>query len=160
AGHPSWTAVQGAAPVSPLTKLFVVLNVLLSLVIVSALVVYVNKDDLQRDSITKVKAERDAAKQEAETLRAQVTAAQENLNAAQQQANQQATAASNEMLKIQNDLSKAQVDLATQSSKAAQQQLDVSRLTEALNATQAAAGKQTEEIARLRTSNDTLVKQS
>ena len=57
-------------------------------------------------------------------------------------------------------MSKLQVSLAEASSKAAQQQLDVSRLTEALNATQAQAAKQAEEIVRLRTSNDTLVKQS
>jgi hypothetical protein len=140
--------------------LFVVLSVILSLLLTAATVVYVNKEDIQRDSLSKVKAQLDAKTQSETNLQNQVTTLQQNLLAATNQANQQANAAGNELIKIQNDMSKLQVSLAEASSKSAQQQLDISRLTEALNATQAQASKQSDEIARLRTSNDTLVKQS
>ena len=145
---------------SPLTKLFVALNVLLTLILTSATLVYINKEDIQRDSLTKVKAERDSKAQQVETLQAQVNSLQANVQAANQQANTQATASGNEVIRLQNDLSKLQVQLATESSKAAQQQLDISRLTEALNASQAATARLNDEVARLRTNNDTLVKQS
>ena len=58
---------------SPLTKLFVVLSVVLSLLLTAATVVYVNKEDIQRDSLTKVKAQLDAKTTQTQDLQNQVT---------------------------------------------------------------------------------------
>jgi hypothetical protein len=140
--------------------LFVVLLVILSLLMTAATVVYINKEDIQRDSLTKVKAQLDAKTQSEQNLQAQVTALQQNLQAGVQQATDQAGRANADIIKLQNEKASQGVELAKFTSQVATQQLDVSRLTEALNATQAAAQKQADEIARLRTANDTLVKQS
>jgi len=143
-----------------LTKIFIILLVILSLVSNAAFIVYINKEDIQKDSLTKVQAQLTAKTTSEQNLQAQLSAAQLNLQNAQNQANAAANAASNEMINVQKQLSQLQVQLAEASSKSAQQALDVSRLTEALNATQAQATKGSEEIARLRGDNDRLVKQS
>ncbi len=145
---------------SPLTKLFVVLQVVLSLLLTAATVVYVNKEDVQKTSLATTQAQYNAAKAEAAALQQQLSAAQQNLTAAQQQANDQAGRATAQLGTQQQEISRLQVELANATSKAATQQLDISRMTEALNATQASSTKQGEEIARLRTANDTMVRQT
>ena len=143
-----------------LTKIFILLLVVLSLVTNAAFIVYVNKEDVQKDSLTKVQAQLAAKTTSEQNLQAQVSALQLNVQNIQNQANSQANAASTEMINVQKTLSGVQVQLAEASSKAAQQDLNVARLTEALNATQAQATKGSEEIVRLRGDNDRLVKQS
>ena len=145
---------------SPLTKLFVGLLIVLSLLTTAATVVYVNKEDVNKATLDAARRERDAARMDADNLRQQVAAAQGNLTAAIQEANNQANAASAENSRLQTQINNLNVELAKASGTAASQQLDISRLTEALNASQATSGKQAEEIARLRTGNDTLVKQT
>ena len=61
---------------SPLTKLFIILLVVLSLVSNAAFIVYINKEDIQKDSLTKVQAQLTAEKTTSESLRAQVSALQ------------------------------------------------------------------------------------
>jgi hypothetical protein len=85
---------------------------------------------------------------------------QQNLQAVQLQANSQAASANSEIIKLQQDKASQGVELAKANGQTAALQLDNSRLTEALNAAQASGGKKDEEIVRLRTTNDTLVKQS
>ncbi|MEO6437264.1 MAG: hypothetical protein ABIP55_16095 [Tepidisphaeraceae bacterium] len=144
---------------SPLTKMFIVILVLLSLITTSATIVYVNKEDQMRTASKSIAAERDAAKQSAQTLQDQIAAVQANLSAEQQRANDQSTRATADQVKAQADISKLNVELAQSASKSAAQQLDLSRMTEALNATQASATALQQEVARLRGSNDTLVQQ-
>src|SRR5205814_3517581 len=81
---------------SPLTKIFVILLVVLSLVSNAAFIVYINKEDIQKDSLTKVQAKLTAADTSVQNLQAQLSAAQLNLQSAQTDANAKANAASNE----------------------------------------------------------------
>ena len=145
---------------SGLTKLFVVLLVVLSLITTSATIVYVNKEDQQRTAAKNIAGERDAARQQVQSLQDQLAAVQANLQQVQQAANTQAGQANAELVARQQDISRLNVELAQAASKAAAGQLDISRLTEALNATQASASALQQEVARLRTGNDQLVQQS
>ena len=80
---------------SPLTKLFVVLSVILSLLITSATVVYVNKEDFNKQALEQTKAQLASAQETARRAEDQARVAQENATAIQQQANAQAAAANN-----------------------------------------------------------------
>lgn len=145
---------------SPLTKLFVVMLVVLSLLLTAATVVYVNKEDVIKQSLVSLEGRLKSTEARAADAEQQLQTAQQNLLAAQQQANEQAGRANSQLIAAQQSVADLNVQLAKSASQAATQQLDISRLTEALNASQAATGKLQEEVARLRTSNDTLVKQS
>ena len=145
---------------SPLTKLFVVLLVVLSLLTTAATVVYVNKEDVQKQALENTKKQLDAARAQANSAEANLAAAQASLQQVQQEANSQANAATAQIAALQQDISKLNVDLAKAAGTAAAQQLDISRLTEALNASQATGSKLNDEVARLRGENDKLVQQS
>ena len=145
---------------SPLTRLFVILLVVLSLLNSAAIVVYVNKEDITKQSLDDTRKQRDAARAESSALQQQLASAQLNLTTVQDQSNANASAASAENTRLQREISRLNVDLAQASGAAATQQLDISRLTEALNASQTSSGKLSEEVNRLRGGNDTLVRQS
>lgn len=145
---------------SPLTKLFVVLLVVLSLLTTAATVVYVNKEDVQKTTLANVQAQLNGAQAAAQAARDELTAAQQNLQNVQAQANQSAQAATTDINNRQQEISKLQVELAKGQSQQATQQLDISRLTEALNASQASTTALQTEVARLRSSNDNLVRQA
>jgi chromosome segregation ATPase len=147
-------------PLSPLTKLFVVLNVLFSLILTAAIVVYVNKEDVQKTTLTSTEAQLQAAQAEAQTAHEQLLSAQQNLTAVQQQANAQANRMNSELVARQNEIGKLNVELAKATSAAASQGLDISRLTEALNASQATTAQFQQQVASLRGNNDKLVQQS
>jgi chromosome segregation ATPase len=140
--------------------LFVVLLVVLSLLTTAATVVYVNKESVQVKALDDTKAQLTAKEQQLATAQEQLTAAQQNATAVQQEANNQARTAAAALSQAQQQIADLNVQLAKASSQAAAQQLDISRMTEALNASQATAGRLQEEVARLRTGNDTLVKQA
>ena len=145
---------------SPLTKLFVVLLVVLSLLTTAGTIVYINKEDIQKDTLKKTEAQLEAKKQETQSLQSQLTALQQNLESQQQQSNEQIGRSNTAAVQAQQQIANLNVELAKAASASATQQLDISRLTEALKASQGAAGKLNEEVTRLRGSNDTLVKQS
>jgi len=145
---------------SPLTKIFVSLLIVLSLLETAAFVVYVNKEDVSKTTLTQAQAQLTAKNMEVSSLQQQVSAAQQNATAMTQEANSQANAASAENSRLQSQISQLNVELAKASGASASQQLDISRLTESLNASQATSGKLSDEVARLRTNNDTLVRQS
>jgi chromosome segregation ATPase len=140
--------------------LFVVLLVFLSLLLTAATVVYINKEDIQKKALADTKAQLDAKTQQAANADEQLRAVQANLQNATVEKNAQASAANSEIIKLQQEKASQGVELAKAVSQQASLQLDNSRLTEALNAAQAAGGKKDEEIVRLRGTNDTLVKQS
>jgi septal ring factor EnvC (AmiA/AmiB activator) len=145
---------------TPLTKTFVVLLVLLSLLQTAAIVVYVNKEDVQANALKLTQAQKIASDQAAQQAETNLQAAQANLTAIQQQANDQARAAGASLTTSQQQVADLNVQLAKANSASAAQQLDIARLTEALNASQTASSKLQDEVARLRTGNDTLVRQS
>ena len=145
---------------SPLTKLFVGLLIVLSLLTTAATVVYVNKEDIQKTTLENTKAQLQAAQAQAQAANDQLTSAQQNLTNVQAQANQAQQAATTDINNRQATISDLQVQLAKAQSQQATQQLDVSRLTEALNATQAQNNTNLQELARLRQNNDNLVRQT
>jgi predicted nucleic acid-binding Zn-ribbon protein len=145
---------------SPLTKLFVSMLIVLSLLTTAATVVYVNKEDVQKTALANTQAQLQAAQGAAQAARDELTAAQQNLTNVQAAANQAAQAATTDINNRQQQISQLQVDLAKASSQQATQQLDISRLTEALNASQASSTALQTEVARLRTNNDNLVRQA
>ena len=145
---------------SPLTKIFVGLSIVLSLLTTAAFIVYVNKADVSMETYNQTKATLVARNNEISSLQQQVSAAQQNATAMIQETNSQANAATAENSRLQQEISKLNVELAKASGASASQQLDISRLTEALNATQAAGGKLSDEVASLRGGNDDLVKKS
>src|SRR6185503_16738234 len=96
----------------------------------------------------------------AQAARDELTSAQQNLTNVQAAANQASQAATTDINSRQQQISQLQVDLAKGQSQQATQQLDISRLTEALNASQASTTALQTEVARLRTNNDNLVRQA
>ena len=145
---------------SPLTKLFVSMLIVLSLLMTAATVVYVNKEDVQKTALANAQAQLASAQAAAGEARDQLTSAQQNLTKVQDSANTAAQTATTDHNNQQQQISQLQVELAKAQSQQATQQLDISRLTEALNASQASTTALQTEVARLRGNNDTLVKQA
>ena len=145
---------------SPLTKLFVGMLIVLSLLTTAATVVYVNKEDVQKTTLKNTETELNSARAALQAARDELTSAQQNLTAVQANANQAAQQATTDINARQQQISQLQVELAKAQSQQATQQLDVSRLTEALNASQASSTALQTEVARLRQSNDQLVRQA
>jgi predicted nucleic acid-binding Zn-ribbon protein len=145
---------------SPLTKLFVAMLIVLSLLTTAATVLYVNKEDVQKTTLANTQAQLQAAQAAAQAARDELTAAQQNLTNVQAAANQASQQATTDINARQQEISKLQVDLAKAQSAEATQKLDISRLTEALNASQASMTALQTEVARLRTNNDQLVRQA
>ncbi len=142
---------------SPLTKLFVVLLVVLSLLQTAAIVVYVNKEDFNRNALQATTEKLQASNNELEQSRQALMAAQQNLTALQQDVNSRAKEADSQVTAARQQAANLNVQLATAESQKAAQQLEIDRMTEALKASQQASNKQYDEIARLRTRNDKYV---
>ena len=145
---------------SPLTKLFVVLLVVLSLLQTAAVVVYVNKEDTSRQAAVQMEERLRARENELEQARQAMTAAQQNLVQVQQEGNARASAAAKDINNAQQQAADLSVQLAKASSTNAAQQLDISRLTEGLKASQDTTARLQQEVQRLRTGNDQLVRQT
>jgi hypothetical protein len=139
---------------SPLTKVFVVLLVILSMLLSAATIVFVNARDADRDAQRRL-AEQNAqqmrrAQQQESEAQAARQISEDNLRNAMQQ---------NEQLKQQlNNLQAQLVDRATQlgqaQSELAMRAADITRLTEALKASQATASNLHGQVTELRQVND------
>src|SRR5687767_14205319 len=134
--------------------------IVLSLLTTAGTVVYINKEDVQKQALQTTRDRLAAAEAAAQAARDELTAAQQNLTKVQDAANQTAQAATTDINARQQQISQLQVELAKAQSQQATQQLDVSRLTEALNASQASSTALQTEVARLRQNNDQLVRQA
>ena len=145
---------------SPLTKLFVVLLVVLSLLQTAAVVVYVNKEDFNRQEAVANRERLTARENELEQARQAMTAAQQQLVQVQQEANARSAAAAKDVTAAQQQAADLAVQLAKASSQNAAQQLDISRLTEGLKASGDTTARLTTEVTRLRGNNDQLVRQT
>lgn len=145
---------------SPLTKLFVVLLVVLSLLMTASVVVFVNRvEDYKKTADTR-QEELAAAKREAEQqmneANAQRAQAERNENAATAR-----LAAMNETKnQAQQQLADKSAQLAESARQLALQSLDVNRLTEALRASEAQKVQLNQAVASLRTENDRLLRQA
>ena len=145
---------------SPLTKLFVVLQVILSIALTAAVIVYVSKEDVQLNTLKQTEQKLNSAQTELAAAQSAQTAAQQNLTAVQQQASQQLTAANGAVTAAQQQIADLNVQLAKASATNAQQALDISRLTEGLKASQDTTAQLNQTVAGLRESSDKAVRQS
>jgi acyl transferase domain-containing protein len=146
--------------VSPLTKLFVVLLVVLALLTTSATVVFVTQtQDYQRDA-SAAKEKLGGAQNELQQLQAAASAERENAQRAiretQAQLEQMRQAANQVQTRV-NELAAANGVL---NSEKAMMSADLTRVTAALTAAQDQNAKQAETIAQLRTTNDERLEQN
>lgn len=145
---------------SPLTKLFVVLQVVLSLLLTAGIVVFVNRtNDFQASLLT--------AQQSLTESNARATAAEADAATAQATAEASVTAANSQIKDIQGQLASAQqqvadrdAQIAQATSSAALAAADQARLTDALKASENQKGKQSTVVASLRTDSDSLNKRN
>lgn len=145
---------------SPLTKLFVVLQVVFSLLISSAAVVYVNTHENLNAQLTTAKQQLQDAqveKQNAQTAAAaQRELAQEASRNAQTQI-EQSRQASNQIQQRMNEQALKNAELTA---TLALQSADLTRVTEALKAAQNGINQKDEQIAQLRQSGDQRLQQN
>jgi septal ring factor EnvC (AmiA/AmiB activator) len=145
---------------SPLTKLFVVLQVILSIALTAAVIVYVSKEDVQLNTLRQTEQKLQAAQTELAAANSARAAAEANLTAVQSQASQQLTAANTAVTAAQQQIADLNVQLAKASTSNAQQALDNSRLTEGLKASQQTTAQLNQTVAQLRESSDNAVRQA
>ncbi len=145
---------------SPLTKLFVVLLVILSLVNTAATVVFVNQVDNANQALAMTKIKLSAKELEAtqaqEAASAALYTAQQAVASAQQQQEQSRQA----MTAVQQHSNELATKNAEQGTQLALGSANETRLTEALNASQQSGAKKDEAIVSLRQTNDERLKQN
>jgi chromosome segregation ATPase len=139
---------------SPVTKLFVVLNVLLEMLVVAGVVVYANTIPNLNDQVTDLKN----AKQSADLRASAAEQGRESDHAASaasiQQLQSQLDQQKQANLQLQANISDLTAQKAQNSQQYALQSADVLRLTEALQASEVTKNRYSQEIADLRQSND------
>jgi hypothetical protein len=145
---------------SPLTKLFVVLQVILSIALTAAVVVYVSKEDVQKQSLDAARTQAAQAQSEADQARTAMNAAENQLKSVQAQMNQQATAANTNLTAAQQQIGDLNVQLAKANTSNATQALQITQLTEGLKAATATTANLNETVAGLRQASDEAVKRA
>ena len=143
---------------SPITKAFVVLHVILSMLLTAGVVVFVNRVDDYKKIVADEKGKGELLKRAAETATANETSAKEALNLAQQQLSTQTAAAQKERAEAAAALLGKNTELAD-----LQKQLAISMATSAqlgagMAASQAAQNQLNTQIAEARATVDDLQK--
>ena len=145
---------------SPLTKLFVVLQVILSIALTAGIVVYVSREDVQLQQKNALANQLAQAQSERDAASASASAARENANAIQLQSAQQVDQMSRQLTAAQQQIADLNVQLAQARANGATQELQITRLTEGLNASQRTTEALNQSVAQLRTSSDQAVRQT
>ncbi|HEV2294925.1 MAG TPA: hypothetical protein VGR35_13815 [Tepidisphaeraceae bacterium] len=145
---------------SPLTKLFVVLQVILSIALTAAVVVYVSREDVQLQNLNAARTAAAAAASEADQARTALNAAQNQLTNVQQQMNQQATQLNTSLTAAQQQIADLNVQLAKANTNNATQALQITQLTEGLKAATDTTANLNQTVAQLRQSSDDAVRRS
>lgn len=145
---------------SPLTKLFVVLLVVLSLLMTAGTVVYVTRDNRAVDELKTIEFKLASAENAAAQSASALQAAQTNLAATQERVNQQAAASAQALSTAQQQINDLNVQLAKASANGATQELQIARLTEGLQAAQNTTSQLNTTVADLRKSGDELIRRS
>ncbi len=145
---------------SPLTKLFVGLLVVLSLLLTASTVTFVNTLDNQRQRAETARQQFENEKSHSDSVLAQATS-----DAAQAQEAERLAQGQIEQLKQQSNssaqlIADRDVKLSEANSRVAIQAADVTRLSEALKASEDTKSKLQEMVAALRTANDTALQQA
>ncbi|MDQ3441938.1 MAG: hypothetical protein M3478_16470 [Planctomycetota bacterium] len=145
---------------SPLTKLFVVLQVILSIALTAAVVVYVSREDAQLANLKAAQTTALAAQSERDAAVASMNAATSNANAVQERSNAQATQFSSNITAAQQQLADLNVQLAKANTSNATQALQITQLTEGLKAATDTTANLNTTVAQLRTASDDAVKRA
>ena len=145
---------------SPLTKLFVVLQVILSIALTAAVVVYVSREDGQllalrtaQTTALSAQSERDAAVAAMNAATSNATALQERMNSQSRELGGQVTAAQQQLADLNVQLAKANTSNATQA-------LQITQLTEGLKAATDTTANLNTTVAQLRDASDKAVREA
>ena len=139
---------------SPLTKLFVGLLVVLSLLLTASTVTFVNTLDNQRQKAENARQEVLIQKSAADSAAQQAISEKAQADEARQLAQNQVEQLKQRTNEFEKDMAKANVDLAEKSTQLAIQMADGTRLSEALKASEEAKTGLQELVVSLRTAND------
>ena len=145
---------------SPLTKLFVVLQVILSIALTAAVVVYVSREDATLASLKAANTAKAAAEAERDAAVTAMTAATNNATAIQEAKNAQATQLNSNLTAAQQQIADLNVRLAKADTSNATAQLEITRLTEGLKAATDTTANLNTTVAQLRTASDEAVKRA
>jgi DNA polymerase III alpha subunit (gram-positive type) len=145
---------------SPLTKLFVGLLVVLSLITTAAFVTFVTSIDNQKKLAAQIQQTLRTEKDRAEASLAQAQAESARAQDAERFAQSQVEELQRATNQFKSDIAKANVELAEKSSQIAIQSANESRLSEALKASEDTKSRLQEQVAALRTSNDQMLQQA
>jgi uncharacterized coiled-coil protein SlyX len=146
--------------VSPLTKLFVVLLVILSIAFVSGTIVALNQVDANQTAIDNLRKQLDETTKRAGNLTEQVEAQTQIALATATQANTQKEDMQKAVNALQTEVNDSKAQVADVSSKMAIQSSDLTRLTEALKSSEGTKSAYAQQIADLRKTNDSYLLQN
>jgi hypothetical protein len=155
---PSNTTVQGAA-LSPLTKVFIVLLVLASLLQTAGTVVFVNKVRPLQAQLDASRTSEATAKQQAMAAQIAAEKAEAAVATALASADGERKAAAAVIQQSQNQLSSLVVQVAQLNSDKASRDAQIATITQQLNYQNATNGTLTTQVTTLRDTNDKLVKE-
>jgi predicted nucleic acid-binding Zn-ribbon protein len=143
---------------NPLTKIFVVLHVVLSLLLTAGLIVFVNRTENFAATIAAKETSRIAAVNRANAADSDALAAREAATAAVAAVNAKIKDVQAQLSAAQTQIDQKDAALAQAGSSAALAAADSSRLTEALKASEDQKSKQQDIITQIRTDDAALVK--
>jgi septal ring factor EnvC (AmiA/AmiB activator) len=146
--------------VSPLTKLFVVLLVILSIAFVSGTIVALNQVDVNQTAIDTLRKQLNEAKQQNASLAEQVQTQTAIARATAADADHRVDDMTKANNALQMDVNDSKAQVADASSKMAIQSSDLTRVTEALKSSEDTKGKYADQIADLRKNSDNLLMQN
>ena len=135
---------------SPLTKVFVVLLVVLALLLTAATVTFVSTQETFNTALTTARGDADAQRAQVQQLQAQLSAAQAQVSEARLTANQQIAAAQNAARERQQLIVQLEEQLRKTERDKVQLTADLSRLTEALAASETTKSQLQEIVTNLR----------
>jgi septal ring factor EnvC (AmiA/AmiB activator) len=145
---------------SPLTKIFVILLVIFSLLLTAGTVTFVNTQQEFSKTLKDTKALADAKVAEAANAQASLTAEKARSDEAIRTATAQIEAMKNENNRTQQAIADRDVKLAAAGAEKAMTAANIASLTEALKASEDSRSKQQEQLAALRTSSDQIQTQN
>jgi hypothetical protein len=140
--------------------LFVILLVVLSLLLSAGMVVFVSQVENYKDSNDKMKGQLTAATSERDRARADMEAVQASAQEAVKQASTQVEQAKQDMNRVQQTLIDRDTQLGQAKSQAAIQAADLTRLAEAMKASETTKGQLEQTLNDLRQGNDKFLQQN
>ena len=144
---------------SPLTRIFVVLLVVCSMLLTASVVVFVSKTENVQASLEKAQGQLEAANLAATRAQTELASARTSAETARLTAEGQIKALQQELADKQAQISTLGVQIADLSSKNTLASADVNRLTEALKTAQDTTAKLQDHVTELRKASDDLVRQ-